>query len=130
MYKTNTSCRHCRSVIPQGLGGSILQSLLSHIPVDNFKESVDIVWTHVPIVHIICMLPNINTYNRDQSGSRFEWILTLIIRDVDISYHQTEENENLTYLVRTSSNFEPVAFLVVPKPRPSTSLNTHSSRCH
>merc|ERR1719198_2628155 len=78
-----------------------------HIPVDNIPNRVYIVRSHVPVVDVIGMLPNINSQERFQTSGGFQRIL-----------------------IWARGNIEFACLRIVSEPAPSTSLNCHSSGTH
>ena len=51
------------------------ESLLNLTPVDNIPDCIHIVGADIPVVHIISMLPHINSKKRYKTGSCMERIL-------------------------------------------------------
>lgn len=66
------------------------KSLLNLAPVDNIPDGIHIVGTDIPVVHIIGMLPNINSKKRHKTSSCVERILVSTGCWFDASYEMKQ----------------------------------------
>merc|ERR1712144_194987 len=51
------------------------ETLADVLPVRHLPNRIHIVWSHVLVLQIVCVLPNVNAEQRNQAGRRLQWIL-------------------------------------------------------
>ncbi len=66
----------------------------NNVPIHNVPNAFDIVWSQVPIVHIVSMLPNINAQEWNEASSRLQRILVGAGGNLNASLNCKQTNES------------------------------------